>query len=133
MAIFAAEWYLWSMARRRKNIRSARLLLLLLVIPGLGLVLWQLGTQFERRHWHEFSEAGTRALERGNYAWAEKMYTEALQYAQQQGDVEKEVMSYRLLSRLYDMQGESQRAADMLARARKARSGVQEKKSTGSR
>jgi hypothetical protein len=107
------------MTRRRKNTRIARPLLLLLAAAGLGLILWQLDAQFEERHWTEFSEAGTRALERGNYDWAEKMYTEALQYAQQQGNQDKEVQSYRLLNRLYDMQGEQEKAADMLARARR--------------
>ena len=115
------------MARRRKNTRIPRPLLLLLAIAGLGLILWQFSARFEDRHWQEFTDAGTRALERGNHAWAEKMYTEALQYAQQQGDEEKEVQSYRLLNRLYDMQGEPQRAADMLARARKVRSQAGEK------
>ena len=114
------------MARRQKNTRSLRLLLLP-AAAVLGLVIWQFDAQFERRHWNEFSEAGTRALERGNHAWAEKMYTEALQYAQQQGDEEKEVQSYRLLNRLYDMQGEPEKAADMLARARKVRSQAGEK------
>ncbi len=125
MAISAVEWYLWGMARHRKKNRIARPLLLLLGIIGLGLVLWQFNAQSKNRHWQEFSEAGTRALKRGNYNWAEKMYTEALQYAQQQGNEEKEVQSYRLLSRLYDMQGKREKAADMLVRARKVRVGAE--------
>ena len=37
------------------------------------------------RSWQEYIGAGDRALERGNYDWAEKMYREALQYAQGKG------------------------------------------------
>lgn len=36
----------------------------------------------EDRSWQEYIDAGDRALARGNYDWAEKMYGEALQYAQ---------------------------------------------------
>ena len=38
------------------------------------------------RSWQEYIDAGDRALGRGNYDWAEKMYREALQYAQHKGD-----------------------------------------------
>ena len=38
------------------------------------------------RSWQEYIDAGDRALERGSYDWAEKMYGEALQYAQNKGD-----------------------------------------------
>ncbi len=34
------------------------------------------------RSWQEYIDAGDRALERGNYEWAEKMYGKAMQYAQ---------------------------------------------------
>jgi len=37
------------------------------------------------RSWQEYIGAGDRALERGNYDWAEKMYREALQYAEGKG------------------------------------------------
>ena len=65
------------MARQRQKPRIPRVLLLLLIAAGLGLLLWQFETESDDRHWQEFSEAGTRALERGNYGWAEKMYSES--------------------------------------------------------
>ena len=53
------------------------------------------------RSWQEYIEAGDRAHERGNYAWAEKMYREALQYAEQQGKDDPTVTeTWRRLNRL---------------------------------
>ena len=39
----------------------------------------------ENRYWHEYIDAGDRASERGKYEWANKMYNQALQYAQNKG------------------------------------------------
>ena len=39
----------------------------------------------ENRYWHEYIDAGDRASKRGNYEWANKMYNQALQYAQNKG------------------------------------------------
>jgi len=40
----------------------------------------------EDRFWQGYIDSGNQALERGNYEWANKMYNQALQHAQQQGD-----------------------------------------------
>ena len=48
-------------------------------------------TTTDDRSWQEYIDAGVRAYERGNYAWAEKMYREALQYAEQNGKDDPQV------------------------------------------
>ena len=58
-------------------------------------------TTTDERSWQEYIEAGDRAYERGNYVWAEKMYREALQYAEQQGKDDPLVAkTWRQLNRL---------------------------------
>lgn len=58
-------------------------------------------TASDERSWQEYIEAGDRAYERGNYVWAEKMYREALQYAEQQGKDDPLVAkTWRQLNRL---------------------------------
>ncbi|MFT5088913.1 MAG: hypothetical protein ACI8PG_003279 [Planctomycetota bacterium] len=58
-------------------------------------------TTSDERSWQEYIEAGDRAYERGNYAWAEKMYREALQYAEQHGKDDPLVAkTWRHLNRL---------------------------------
>ncbi len=55
----------------------------------------------ENRSWQEYIDAGDRAYERGNYPWAEKMYREALQYAEQKGKKDPLVAkTWRHLKRL---------------------------------
>jgi len=105
------------MARRKQN-NLTRPLLLVGAVALLGLLLWWFDAASEDRHWNEFSEAGKRALERGNLTYAEKMLSESLQYAQGQKDEAKMIASYRLLHRLYKANGEEARAQLMLERAR---------------
>ncbi|MBT4496886.1 MAG: hypothetical protein HOC74_04155 [Gemmatimonadetes bacterium] len=105
------------MARRKQN-SIIRPLFLVGGVALLGLLLWWFDAASEDRHWNEFSEAGERALERGNLAYAERMLSESLQYAQGQKDEAKMIASYRLLHRLYKAKGEEARAQQMLERAR---------------
>jgi hypothetical protein len=80
------------MAKRRKGRRRAtrnRLSIpngkALVSIALLFFVLFiALFVTSDDRSWQEYIDAGQRAQERGNYAWAEKMYREALQYAEEQ-------------------------------------------------
>ena len=55
---------------------------LAITVAILVAVLGSLYLSGENRSWQEYIDAGDRALKRGNYEWAEKMYNEALQYAQ---------------------------------------------------
>jgi hypothetical protein len=74
-----------------------------LVIIGLffAILFAVLLTASEERSWQEYIDAGDRAYERGNYAWAEKMYREALQYAEQHGkDNPLVAKTWRHLNRL---------------------------------
>ena len=125
-----STWYLCAVSTNpceagmapRKIKKPSQTALLLFIILGLCLLFWLIYFSFEDRHWKKFSEAGTRALERGNYEWAEKMYGEALQYAQAQGpDNPRVVETFLLLHRLYKVQGRNELAEQMLARARELR------------
>ena len=55
---------------------------LAITVALLVAILSSLYFSVEDRYWQEYIDAGDRALNRGNYEWAEKMYNEALQYAQ---------------------------------------------------
>lgn len=71
---------------------------------GLGVivVLGIIGTiSFDDRHWHAFDDAGDAAFERGNYAYAERMYDEALQVARELKDEKLIAESLRDLNRVY--------------------------------
>ena len=73
--------------RRRKERRTLKLPAYSRVLAVVGLLFITLfivlSYTSEDRSWQEYIDAGDRAYERGNYAWAEKMYREALQYAEQ--------------------------------------------------
>jgi hypothetical protein len=61
------------------------------------------------RSWEEYIEAGDRALERGNYEWAEKMYLEALQYAENKSPRDPLVpRTQRYLERVRDLKNRAQ-------------------------
>lgn len=116
------------MPQRRKGSPSkrkiaSRSLIAFGIIAGMGLLLWQFQTSFGERYWREFKAAGNRALERGNYEWAERMYREALKYAQNQRDEEKMRESYLLLHRLYKAQGKQELAQEMLSLAQELQTG----------
>ena len=84
--------------------------------------LWYAHQAFKTRHWEEFNAAGNRAFSRGNYPYAEKMYREALQRAEDLGPRNARVVkSLRALHRLYKAQGKTQKADSLLARARALR------------
>ena len=55
---------------------------LAITVAILVAILGSLYLSGENRSWQEYIDAGDRALKRVNYEWAEKMYNEALQYAQ---------------------------------------------------
>ena len=55
---------------------------LALIIALMVAILGFLYFSSEDRSWQEYIDAGDRALERGNYEWAKKMYGQAMQYAQ---------------------------------------------------
>jgi tetratricopeptide (TPR) repeat protein len=85
--------------------------------------LWYAHQAFKARHWEEFNAAGNRAFGRRNYPYAEKMYREALQRAEDLGPRNTRVIkSLTALRRLYKAQGKSQKADSLLARARALRS-----------
>jgi hypothetical protein len=81
--------------------------------------LWFAHNSFKTRHWEEFKAAGDRAYGRKNYVYAEKMYREALQRAENLGARDPRVVkSLTALHRLYKAQGKSRQADSLLARAR---------------
>ena len=85
--------------------------------------LWFAHQAFKTRHWEEFNAAGNRAFGRQNYLYAEKMYREALQLAEDLGPRNARVVkSLTALHRLYKAQGKTQLADSLLARARALRS-----------
>lgn len=73
--------------RRRKERRALQLPAYSRVLAAIGLLFIALFIVLlntsDDRSWQEYIDAGDRAYKRGNYAWAEKMYREALQYAEQ--------------------------------------------------
>ena len=84
--------------------------------------LWFARQAFKTRHWEEFSAAGDRAFSRKNYTYAEKMYREALQRAEDLSPRNARVVkSLTALHRLYKAQGKTQQADSLLARARALR------------
>lgn len=107
------------MAKRRSR-KLGFYLIVLLVTLGSGVALWHLHDGFSGRNWREFNEAGARAEARGNLEYAEGMYIQALQYAQQMDDPAKVQTGYLQLHRLYQKQGKPALAAEMLTRAREA-------------
>ena len=55
---------------------------LAITVAILVAILGSLYLSGENRSWQKYIDAGDRAFKRGNYEWAEKMYNEALQCAQ---------------------------------------------------
>jgi hypothetical protein len=79
---------------------------LVIVVLLMVTILAFLHFSAEDRSWQEYIGAGDRALSRGNYDWAEKMYGEALQYAQNKGDDDPLVAkTRRYLQRLEKARG----------------------------
>jgi hypothetical protein len=74
---------------------------------------------FRDRHWHAFDDAGDAAYERGNHAYAERMYLQALQEAQELDDPSLEAASQRDLSRVYTALGRHAEARAAAAASRR--------------
>ena len=99
-----------------------RLLAMTAILTVVLGALWFAHQAFMTRHWEEFNAAGDRAFSRQNYQYAEKMYREALQRAEDLGPQNARVVkSLTALHRLYKAQGKTQKADSLLARARALR------------
>ncbi len=86
------------------------------------LLLWLAYAGFQDRHWSAFQDAGDRAYGRGNYAYAQRMYDEALQEAERLDPRGEELVQTLLaLSRTHKALGEQTSADAMLTRARTLR------------
>ncbi len=106
------------MATRRAKLDPKRIIVPLIVLAA-GVVVWYAHISYEARYWEEYREAGLRALERGNYKWAEKMARKALVEARDLGPRDPRVrQSLEDLSRVYRAQGKEAQADSVLARAR---------------
>ena len=85
-------------------------------------LLWLAYAGFQDRHWSAFQEAGDRAFGRGNYAYAQRMYGEALEEAERLDPSGEELVQTLLaLNRTHKARGETALADAMLTRARTAR------------
>jgi hypothetical protein len=85
-------------------------------------LLWLAYAGFDDRHWSAFQDAGDRAYGRGNYAYAQRMYHEALQEAERLDPRGEELVQTLLaLSRAHKASGEQTLADAMLTRARAVR------------
>ena len=85
-------------------------------------LLWLAYAGFQDRHWSAFQDAGDRAYGRGNYAYAQRMYHEALQEAERLDPRGEELVQTLLaLSRTHKASGEQTLADAMLTRARAVR------------
>ena len=102
--------------RKRKKRRASRagvpkLLWIALALAVVGALAWLGSAGFEDRHWHAFIDAGNRAYGRGNYAYAERMYSEALQQARDLdsgGELERKSLKY--LDRVRSAQSRQEQA-----------------------
>lgn len=104
-------------ARRRPGPVLAVLAILLLIV-AVGAVGYFV---FDDRHWHAFDAAGDAALARGNYAYAERMYGQALQVASELGEARLVAATLTDLSRVYAAQGRGDEARDAAQRAQQSR------------
>lgn len=104
-------------SRRRRP--SDRTQLWALILLGIIVVLGVIGTvAFDDRHWQAFDRAGDVAFERGNYNYAERMYNEALQVAQ---DLDDDELVRTSLASLRQVQAAQERAAQAAAARAAAR------------
>ena len=72
-----------------------------LVVLGVIVVMGIIGTvAFDDHHWQAFDDAGRVAYERGNFDYAQRMYGEALQVAQELRDPDLIKASLLALSRV---------------------------------
>ena len=83
-----------------------------------AVAMYFLARQITDRHWSAFQNAGDRAYSRGNYAYAQRMYHEALQEAERLDPRGEELVQTLLaLSRTHKASGEQTLADAMLTRA----------------
>jgi hypothetical protein len=95
-----------------------RLVALALILAVILTGMWFAHQSFKMRHWKEFKAAGDRAFGRKNYLYAEKMYREALQIAEDQDERDPRVVkSLTALHRLHKAQGSTRLADSLLVRA----------------
>ena len=108
-----------SRGSRSGNKRAARPALWGVAIAmAMCILLWLAYAGFEDRHWSAFQNAGDRAYGRGNYAYAQRMYHEALQEAERLDPRGEELVQTLLaLSRTHKASGEQTLADAMLTRA----------------
>ena len=110
--------------RRRKSTKAAAgpTRWVAVIAVAMCVLLWLAYTEFNDRHWSAFKDAGDRAFSRGNYAYAERMYNEALQEAKRlDPNGEEVVQTLVALSHTHKARGEQSLADAMLARARAVR------------
>ena len=109
--------------RRRGGVKSASQASWVAAIALVVCVLlWLAYAGFLDRHWSAFQDAGDRAFGRGNYAYAQRMYGEALEEAERLDPSGEELVQTLLaLSRTHKARGETALAAAMLTRARTVR------------
>lgn len=107
-----------SRGSRSGNKRAARPALWGVAIAmAMCVLLWLAYAGFEDRHWSAFQNAGDRAYGRGNYAYAQRMYHEALQEAERLDPRGEELVQTLLaLSRTHKASGEQTLADAMLTR-----------------
>ncbi len=112
--------------RKKRKKKSAnpplRLLTAPLLLLAAALILWYAHVGFADRHWRNFREAGDRAYERGNYAWAAKMYGKALKEARDLDPHDPRVVKSLVdLNKVYKAQGRADLADLAMDQARKVR------------
>lgn len=109
--------------RRKRRGQGDKGRLAVLVVLGVIVLFGVVGyVAFDDRHWRAFDDAGDVAFERGNYAYAERMYTQALQVAEELDDRQLIVASLQALSRAYAAQERPAAAAEAVRRAQQVRS-----------
>ena len=107
------------MATRRAQLNPKRIIVPLIALAA-AVVVWYAHVSYETRFWDEYREASLRALERGNYDWAEKMARKALVEARDLGPRDPRVrQSLEDLSRIDRAQGKQALADSALALARR--------------
>ncbi len=98
---------------------AKRLIALALILAVVLTGMWFAHQSFKMRHWKEFKAAGDRAFGRKNYHYAEKMYREALQIAEDQDQRDPRVVNSLIaLHQLYKAQGSTRLADSLLVRVR---------------
>lgn len=99
---------------------NSRLLGALAFLVGLALVGWIVRATSADRHWRAYNSAGDGAYSRGHYDYAERIYDQALQEAENLGRRELMAASLMDLSRTYAAQRRPEEARAAAEEARRA-------------